>query len=126
MNDSFDIGRVLSKYPRVFVTLPTALTAGGHVEVYVITDMPDHDKAVKLLYDNGYTCVLPEHVLNADYTQHGIVLHVDDFPGYCANSGCVNLLVWPNPDKPYYADDFKSDDDVKFCRVRPKQTGDKP
>ncbi len=116
---SFDIGGVLSKYPHVFRPMVRALVAGG-AEVYVITDMPDHGQSVKFVRENGYD-VAPERVLNADYAEHGerckevvieshkIDLHVDDFPGYCAHSKCVSLFVWPNPELPYYHDDFVTD-----------------
>jgi len=113
---SFDIGGVLSKYPDVFRPMVEALQKGG-AEVFVLTDMTDHDLSTKFVRDNGYD-IPPERVLCADYRAHGdgckavlieqfeIQLHVDDFPGYCAHSKSVNLFVWPNPDLPYYHDDF--------------------
>ena len=116
---SFDIGGVLSKYPEVFRPMVTALQRGG-VEVYVITDMHEHEKSVRFVRENGYD-IPAERILNSDYLVWGelckartihenrIQLHVDDFAGYCAHNGCVNLFVWPNPQKPYYADDFKTD-----------------
>jgi hypothetical protein len=116
---SWDIGGVLSKYPEVFRPLIKVLIAGG-AEVFVITDMPDHEKAVKFVQGNGYD-IKAENILCSDYATHGenckartieeygIQVHVDDFPGYVANASCVNLFVWPNPDKPYYADEFVTD-----------------
>lgn len=116
---SFDIGGVLSKYPQVFRPMVEALIAGG-AEVYVITDMHDHDQSVKFVRGNGFT-IPPGRILNADYTthgegckeslirEHGIDLHIDDFPGYCAHRGCVSLMIWPNPEEPYYHDDWITD-----------------
>jgi len=117
---SFDIGGVLSKYPHVFRPLVAALNAADNVEVYVVTDMHDHDKSVRMVQENGYD-IPAERVINSDYARHGeqckemairqhnIDIHVDDFPGYVAHTACVNLFVWPNPREPYFADDFKTD-----------------
>ena len=116
---SFDIGGVLSKYPDVFRPMVKALQTGG-VEVYVITDMHDHEQSVKFVRENGYD-IPSERILNSDYAQFGeackaltikehmIDVHVDDFPGYCAHTECVSLFTWPNPELPYYHDDFKTD-----------------
>lgn len=116
---SFDIGGVLSKYPEVFKPFVEALQKGG-AEVYVLTDMHDHEQSVRFVQGNGYN--IPEdRILNSDYHKYGegckekmieeynIDLHIDDFPGYCAHTKCVSLFVWPNPEKPYYSDDFKTD-----------------
>lgn len=132
---AFDIGGVLSKRPDVFRPLVAALQAGG-AEVYVITDMHDHEQSVRFVQSNGYT-VPAERILNSDYTehgetckaetvkQHGIHLLVDDFPGYAAavatETDAVSLLTWPDPRRPYYADDFKTDgSEGDFGRRRPK------
>lgn len=126
---SFDIGGVLSKYPHVFRPMVAALQAGG-AEVYVITDMPDHAQSVRYVRSNGYD--IPEaRILNADYATHGedckavaieahqIDVHVDDFAGYCAHTSCVSLFCWPNPERPYYHDDFKTDGtEGSFGRAR--------
>ena len=116
---SFDIGGVLSKRPDVFRPMVAALQAGG-AEVFVITDMHDHAQSVRFVRDNGYD-IPSEHILNADFSAHGedckrvvieahgIMLHIDDFPGYLAHSACVGLLVWPDPSRPYYADEFVTD-----------------
>lgn len=121
---SFDIGGVLSKNPALFREMMRILEAGG-AEVYVLTDMPDHAKAVKLLAANGFS-VASERVLCADWDMHGdmckavlieqygIQLHIDDFPGYSAGAGtvdgCVSLFTWPDPYAPYYHEDFVPDD----------------
>ena len=119
MRISFDIGGVLSKYPDIFRPMIDALQKGG-VEVFVITDMRDHAQSVRFVKENGYD-IPAEKVLNADYSEHGeackaqvieehqIDLHIDDFPGYCAHTKCVSLFVWPNPELPYFHDDFKTD-----------------
>ena len=41
--------------------------------------------------------------------ENNIDIHIDDFPGYCAHTKAISLLVWPNPYEPYYHDDFKTD-----------------
>ena len=128
---SFDIGGVLSKYPEVFRPLIAALQKGG-VWVYVITDMHQHAQSVRFVQDNGYD-IPAERILNADYNEHGegckekvieehgIDVHIDDFPGYCAHTRCVSLFVWPNPERPYYADDFVTDgSEGDFGRRRKK------
>lgn len=116
---SFDIGGVLSKRPDVFRPLVKHLIDGG-AEVFVITDMHLHEQSVKFVQGNGYD-IPAERILNADYKAHGedckaqvvkannIDIHIDDFPGYCANDTCVNLFVWPDPSRPYFADDFVTD-----------------
>jgi len=120
MRIGFDIGGVLSKYPEVFKPLVEVLTRSSTVEVFVITDMCDHPQSVNFVQENGYN-ISADHILNADYSGEGelckaklikkynIDLFIDDFPGYCNNTECVNLFVWPNPFRPYYSPDFKTD-----------------
>ena len=130
MKIAFDIGGVLSKYPHVFRPMVKALQAGG-AEVFVLTDMHDHEQSVRFVQENGYN-IPSDHILNSDYNtygerckevvirEHEIDLHIDDFPGYCAHTSCVSLLVWPNPDLPYYHDDFVTDgSEGMFGRRKP-------
>lgn len=124
---SFDIGGVLSKYPEVFKPLVHALQASGTVDVFVLTDMHDHEQSVRFVRGNGYD-VPAENVLNSDYNTHGedckrviieergIDLHIDDFPGYCAHEACVSLFVWPNSSRPYYDDSFVAEGGGDFGR----------
>lgn len=131
---AFDIGGVLSKRPDVFRPLVAALQAGG-VEVFVVTDMPDHEQSVRLVRDNGYA-IPAANILNSDYTAYGetckaeivkahnLHLLVDDFPGYASavatETDAVSLFTWPDPRRPYYADDFKTDGkEGDFGRRRP-------
>lgn len=107
MKIAFDIGGVLGKYPDIFVPMVLALQCGG-VEVFVITDMHEHSAASNVLKNYGY-CISDEMIVCADYLQYGerckaacikeyeIDLLIDDHPGYCVDSGCVSLFVWPNP-----------------------------
>lgn len=129
---SFDIGGVISKYPELFRKVITVMKSGG-AEVFVLTDMADREKTLSLLKTNGI--ILDDaHVLTADYgaegeackdiliQEHQIDIHVDDFPAYCANTSCVNLFVWPNPDLPYFSDSFVTDgQEGKFGRQRPSK-----
>lgn len=130
---SFDIGGVLSKYPAQFRQLLSALATSEEIELHVITDMSDRGKAVRFVHGNGFPMV-PEHRIHcADYEEHGetnkavlirqlgIDIHVDDFPGYCAHTESINLFVWPNPNLPYYADEWSTfDEEHRFGRARPK------
>lgn len=111
MKLAFDIGGVLGKYPDVFLPMISALQKGG-AEVFVLTDIPDIKVTQEQLNKYGYN-FLPEKILCADFEkygerrksilikEHGINVLVDDHPGYCADSGCVSLFVWPDPHKPY-------------------------
>lgn len=127
MRIAFDIGGVLSKYPEVFRPLLDLLLFRGvdpryQIETYVISDMKPHAKAVAFCHDNGFD-VPPERIICADYDRHGemckaiacqdigIDILIDDFGGYVAILGSppVRLLVMPDPSRPYYADDWKTD-----------------
>jgi len=111
MKLAFDIGGVLGKYPTVFLPLISTLHDGG-AEVFVLTDILDKQVAQEQLNRYGYS-FLPEKILCADFErygercksvlikEHGIDLLVDDHPGYCADSGCVSLFVWPDPHVSY-------------------------
>lgn len=127
---AFDIGGVLSKRPDVFIPMVEALVQGG-AEVYVITDMHDRAQSIRFVRGNGYN-IPAARILNADYNTHGemckaevvkahgIDVLVDDHPGYMANTEAVNLLVWPDPSRPYYHDDFQTDgSEGDFGRRRP-------
>ena len=108
---AFDIGGVLGKYPTVFLPMISSLQNGG-TEVFVLTDIPDMKVTQEQLNRYGYSFP-PEMILCADFERHGercksvLIkeygndLLVDDHPGYCADSGCVSLFVWPDPHKPY-------------------------
>lgn len=60
-------------------------------------------------------------IYSADYKTHGenckkvlcehlcIDILIDDFIGYIAEGDFVRLLVMPDPRKPYYSDDWKTD-----------------
>jgi len=120
MKAAFDIGGVLSKYPAIFKPLMLALMAAGH-EVHVITDMHDRDASMKMLLMNGFSFIPAEHVHNADYALHGelckavvlrelgIDIFFDDFPGYLTIGCPVRCQVLPDPHKPYYAPEWKTD-----------------
>ena len=118
---AFDIGGVLSKYPDQFRSMAKALQASCEWEIFVITDMPDHDSTVQVLRDNGFDFIPENCVVNADYARHGegckkvnieelgIDMFFDDFVGYVAHTSAINLLVFPNMFQPYYASSWKTD-----------------
>lgn len=127
MRIAFDIGGVLSKYPNVFRPLLDLLLFRGvdprySIETYIISDMKPHAKAVAFCHDNGFH-VPPERIICADYEMHGerckavacqdlgIDILIDDFGGYVATIGSppVRLMVMPDPTRPYYADEWKTD-----------------
>jgi hypothetical protein len=76
--------------------------------VFVLTDILEKGIAQELLKKSGYSFP-PERILCADFATHGerckavlikengIDVLVDDYPGYCADSGAVSLFVWPDP-----------------------------
>ncbi len=120
---ALDIGGVLSRYPDIFRPLVSLmLRPDSGVEVYVISDIKPHTKAVAFCHDNGFL-VPPERILCADYAEHGeeckavvcndygIDMLIDDHMGYLCDLGYppVRLFVMPDPKKPYYADDWKTD-----------------
>ncbi len=117
---AFDIGGVLSKYPKIFKPMARDLHEKDW-DVHIITDMHDRDKILALLDMNGLSWVLPQYVHSADYDTYGemckavllmklmIDLVFDDFPGYLT-AGCpVRCHVLPDPYHPYWADDWKTD-----------------
>lgn len=125
MKVAFDIGGVLSKYPVLFRKFCMTLQSGS-IEVYVITDMHDREKTLAMLKDNGFGFIPEERVLNSDYAkygdmckavllkEHAIDMLIDDFPGYVQwdssfGPAPVRLLSQPDPFKPYWSEDWKTD-----------------
>lgn len=118
---AFDIGGVLSKYPAIWRPIFHTLARATGIDVYVISDMKPHAKAVAFCHDNGFY-VPDEQIRCADYETHGelckavlcrelgIDVLIDDHMGYLVNSEpSVRLLLMPAPHLPYYADDWKTD-----------------
>lgn len=138
---AFDIGGVLSKFPDQFRPLVRALlNSADLVEVWVLSDMKPHEKAVAFCHDNGFD-VWPERVVVADHDtygeackavaceQHGIEVLIDDHMGYVCQDGRppVRLLVMPDPYRPYYSPDWKTDgSEGDFGRRRATRRGGEP
>lgn len=110
---AFDIGGVLSRYPKTMASLVQALHRGG-IELYVVTDMKK-DIALQTLRDNNFLQWFDEdHVLSADWSthgdlcktvlceEHGIQILVDDRPDYVAQGAFVGLALSPRPHQAYY------------------------
>lgn len=136
MRIAFDIGGVLSKYPQQLRPLVNWLRLASAaflaerfatrnyepVEVFVISDMHDREKMVGMVQANGFD-VDPDNIHSADYKAHGelckavlceqlgIDILIDDHGGYVCTPGSppVRLLVMPDPARPYYHDDWKTD-----------------
>ena len=118
---ALDIGGVISKYPAQFRSMAQALQQSGMWEVFVLTDMHDPEMTLKMVHGNGFEFIPPENIINSDYQQHGegckmvnideyeIDVFLDDFIGYVAHTSAINLLVFPNMYKPYYAPEWKTD-----------------
>lgn len=124
----WDIGGVISKYPDVFRPIFKLLNLAAGIEVYVVSDMKPHEKAVAFCRDNGFD-IAPERVVCADYQtngerckevvceEHRIDVLIDDHMGYLMTPDygrgydrpTVRLLVMPDPDRPYYHDSWKTD-----------------
>lgn len=133
---AFDIGGVLSKYPEIFRPILLALQAGG-IECYIITDMLSKEDAVRAISTNGFGFIKRANVYCADYEAHGelckavllkelgVSLYIDDHPGYLTENCPVRLLLLPDPNLPYYADEWQThNQEEKFGRIRPKENND--
>jgi len=122
-----DIGGVISKYPKVFRSIIHVLRMAelddlyDHVvQVYIVSDMKPHTKAVAFCHDNGID-IPADRIICADFskhgeackriisTQHNLDMMIDDFPGYVAEGAHARLLVMPNTEIPYYHDSFVTD-----------------
>lgn len=117
MKIAFDVGGVLSKHEPIRELYRKMLSTPG-IEVYVISDMHSTTLINNMLRDNNLSGGM---IYSADYAQHGenckavlcerlkIDVLIDDFIGYVAKGKHVRLLVMPDPDEPYYSDDWKTD-----------------
>jgi hypothetical protein len=131
---AFDVGGVLSKYPRHFTRLMEALRDAGH-ELHVISDMHPREKILEALRRNGFLLtglVAEGSVHSADYANYGeackaalcrdlgIDALVDDFPGYLVwpwpGPAPLRLLVQPDPYRPYWSALWGTDDEQEFGR----------
>jgi hypothetical protein len=116
MKIAFDIGGVLSKYSKLrdlYVQL-----SQSDIEVYVISDIHPIKKIVEILKLNDLPIT---NVYSADYSKYGerckqilcdaleIDILIDDFVGYLSTGKHIRFLVMPDPDKPYFSDDWKTD-----------------
>jgi hypothetical protein len=116
---AFDVGGVLSKYPETFKRLLAGLVKT--CEIHVISDMHDPAAIICMLDMNGFSDLV-HYVHSADYAsegeeckaalceQLGIDILIDDFIGYvaCPGKPPVRLLVMPDPEKDYYAPEWRT------------------
>jgi hypothetical protein len=122
----FDIGGVISRHPAIFRPLLRALVTSPECDVCIITDM-GVEEARRQLAGNGFDFIPPESVYQADWAtygeaaktvlfiQLGVDFFVDDYPGYIAEGCPVRLLLLPDFDFSYAADDWRSENSQTFC-----------
>lgn len=108
---AFDIGGMISKFPRHMKAMMQALAQSELFEVYVLTDMPK-EVAIKALTENNVS-IEAEKLLCADWLCYGdmckavlaeeycIEILIDDMPGYVAEGVLIGLLLMPRPRLPY-------------------------
>lgn len=121
MKIAFDVGGVLSKHKSIRDLYATLFINQGHqdIQVFVISDMHPEEKIISMMslnnlptYNNVYSADYKEHGENCKEVlcdQLGIDILIDDFIGYVAQGKHVRLLVMPDPNEPYYSDDWKTD-----------------
>lgn len=124
---AFDIGGVISKYPKLFKQLIEAINQ-DKIELFILTDMHPKDKVKETLWNNGFGFE-DENILVADYAKYGeaakavlckenaIDIFIDDFIGYVADPGAtIRLLVMPDSKLPYWSETWKVTDNHDFGR----------
>lgn len=126
MKIAFDIGGVISKYPKQFKEICLALFNSG-IEIYIITDMHDRDKILDSLNKNGFGFISSSNIYSANYEKHGemcksillkelgIDLMIDDFPGYLTwdsklGNAPIRLQVMPDGFNSYWHESWITDD----------------
>ena len=117
MKISVDIGGVITRWPDKIRPMLERLQGYPGCTVYLLTDMaPSSDPEAKVAKFGFVRGIDYDEILCADYAthgeqckavlirEHGIDIHIDDYPSYCVtDSDCLTLFVWPRPDKPYDA-----------------------
>ena len=123
MKIAFDIGGVLSKYPKEFKEVISHF-AGEHENIFIITDQHPKQEVLETLRINGFDFILADNVYCADYAKYGemckaIILRdlkidilVDDFMGYLQwdyswGKAPLRLLVMPDAQSPYWKEDWE-------------------
>lgn len=119
MRIAFDVGGVLSKHAAIRQLYRNLWLQGIGFMTYIISDMHPVETIEKMLELNDLP--FENNVYSADYATHGenckkvlcdqlgITILIDDFIGYVAQGKHVRLLVMPDPELPYYSDDWKTD-----------------
>jgi hypothetical protein len=125
MRVAFDIGGVISKFPRICRQMIVALTRGG-AEVFILTDIHDRVSVLDVLRRNEICPPVPEaNVFTSDYAVYGeackavlvdrlaIDVLIDDHGGYVAwpwaQPAPMRLLVQPDQRRPYHAPEWETD-----------------
>jgi hypothetical protein len=128
MRIGFDIGGVISKYPKEFYNFfwDYFINKDYPDEVFVITDQHPKEQVVKVLKDNGFEFIFESNIHCCDYETYGnaakakliselkLDMFIDDFDGYLqwdSSFGPQPILLKVQPDffKPYWHDSWKCD-----------------
>lgn len=125
MRVAFDIGGVLTKFPRQFRELIVALDAAGH-ELFIVTDIPDVAQIDQLLALNGLADLIKprnRHSANRErygdmskaviLAHHRIDMLIDDYDPYLAwdsrlGPAPIRLKVMPDNFRPYIAAEWNN------------------
>jgi hypothetical protein len=128
MKIAFDIGGVLSKFPKEIGVLIDILgTRKDRVQLFVITDQHPKEEVLATLRANGFDWMDfdEDNVLCSDYEkhgdackavllrEHGVDILVDDHPGYLVwpwpTPAPLRLRVEPDPRRPYWHPSWNQD-----------------
>ena len=126
MKIAFDIGGVISRYPKQMLEMMTALIKGG-TEVHIITDMNQQDALTTCKENKILDIINRKNIHSADWSANGdkckteicenigIDILIDDRPDYCAQGNFIGLVLSPRPDTQYYAPTWKNAGTPAIC-----------
>jgi hypothetical protein len=132
----FDVGGVLTKYPRVFRKLIKTLSGRDDIEIWFISDIHPRSKIAVMLGENGIPFTL-DRIRSADFLTQGeqckavvadeigLDILIDDNPGYLSIPGSppIRLCVQADPYDPYNAPDWKGGEQLRIVGPK-KRPGD--
>lgn len=127
MRIAFDIGGVISRYPKQMKEMIKSFIQSGH-DVYIITDMNPTD-ALSACENNDIllTGIKQENIISANWSEHGdlcksvvmknlsIDVMFDDRPDYIYEGVPIGFFLMPRPSMPYYAAEWNSGASTAYC-----------